>query len=196
MLSVPVFVPFPFGLKRTDIEQLEPAGIPDDDRQLLDCKKLELLTLMLETCRATLPLFDTVIVCAALVVPVLVVGKTRLVVDSATVVPVPVNDTVFGLPPAFTVNVPVLVPAAVGVNFTDIAQLLAAATLVPQVFVCEKLPVVVMPEMVNGAVPGLLNVTVCAGLVVFTSCVENVSEVGERVTEPCPAELYATGSDI
>src|SRR4051794_40131819 len=117
MLSVPVFVPFPFGLKRTDIEQLEPAGIPEDERQLFDCKKFELLTLTLETCKGTLPLFETETVCAALVVPVLVLGKIRLVVESKTVVPVPVNDTVLGLPPAFTVSVPVLVPAAVGVNF-------------------------------------------------------------------------------
>src|SRR3954447_25019909 len=94
MLSVPVFVPFPFGLKRTDIEQLEPAGIPDEETQLFDCKKLEVLTLMLDTCRATLPLFDTETVCAALVVPVLVLGKTKLVVDNATVVPVPVKGTV------------------------------------------------------------------------------------------------------
>jgi hypothetical protein len=42
---------------------------------------------------------------------------------------------------------------AVGVNVTAIPQLAPAASKLPQLFVCEKSPLVAIPEMVSGAVP-------------------------------------------
>ena len=51
--------------------------------------------------------------------------------------PVPVRLTTWGLPEALsvTLNVPVRVPAAVGVNFTLMLQLPPAATELPQLLV-------------------------------------------------------------
>ena len=55
-----------------------------------------------------------------------------------------------------------------GVNVTLIAQPAPAATLVPQLFVWAKSPVVVIPEIASGAVPVFDNVTFWAALVVPT----------------------------
>jgi len=80
--------------------------------------------------------FDTVNVCAALVVPVVCDANVRLAADSETTgagaVPVPESDTVCGVPAAFEAidTLAVLVPAAVGVNVTEIVQLAPAATVV------------------------------------------------------------------
>jgi hypothetical protein len=59
-------------------------------------------------------------------------------------------------------RVPVLVPLAVGLKVTGMVQLAPALTLVPQVLVSEKSPLVVMPDMVSEALPVLVSVTVCA----------------------------------
>jgi hypothetical protein len=62
-----------------------------------------------------------------------------------------------------TLSVPDLAPEAAGVNVTLIAQLAPTARLVPQLFVCEKspllVPVNVMLVRVNAAVPLLVRVT-------------------------------------
>jgi hypothetical protein len=57
------------------------------------------------------------------------------------------------------VKVPVLVPAAVGLKVTLREQLAPAATLEPQVWVCEKSPLVVMPVMVRVEFPVFVSVT-------------------------------------
>jgi hypothetical protein len=66
------------------------------------------------------PLFDTVTVCAALIVPTAWPPNVNAVgaIPIATATPVPVNATVCGLPVALSVNVivPLRAPAAVGVN--------------------------------------------------------------------------------
>src|SRR5258705_11485587 len=86
------------------------------------------------------PVFVSVTVCAALVVPTLREPKLKLVGERLTTgaVPVPVRLTICGLPVASSVivMVPVRVPVAVGVNVTLIVQLAPAATEVPQVLVC------------------------------------------------------------
>lgn len=191
MLSVPDFVPLPAGLKRTEIAQLDPGATPEAETQVFVCVKLELLMLTLETCSAAVPLFVTVTVCAELVVPVFWLGKIRLVVDSSTVVPVPVSETVCGLPAALSVifSVPFLVPGPVGVNFTAMEQLADAASEVPQALVCEKSPDVVMLEMLSAAVPVFRSVTICEPLVVFTKRVANDKDIGETDTAEFPDDV-------
>ena len=90
------------------------------------------------------------------------------------VAPVPVKLMVCGLPAALSAMLIVAVrdPATVGVKVVLMVQLLPAATLLPQVFVCAKSPGFVpaseMLEMLRVAFPVLESVTVCGALVVFT----------------------------
>ncbi len=69
--------------------------------------------------------------------------------------PVPVSETVCGLPVALSVmlSAPVLVPVAVGRNVTRMAQLAPAARLEPQVLVWEKSPLVLMLLMLSVVLP-------------------------------------------
>jgi hypothetical protein len=107
--------------------------------------------LMLEMFNAALPVLDSVTLCAALVVPTLCEPKVRLPTDrlAAGAAPVPLRLTVWGLPPALSAiaSDALRVPAAVGVNVTLIAQLLSAATLLPQVLVSAKSPGFVPPML-------------------------------------------------
>src|SRR5258708_1637278 len=77
-------------------------------------------------------------------------------------------------------------PVAAGVKVTLIVQLAAAATLVPQVFVCTKsllcAPVTVMLVIVKLAFPVLVRVTVCAVLVVPTDSAAKGRLPGVRLT--------------
>lgn len=61
-------------------------------------------------------------------------------------------------------------PVAVGLNVTPTEQLPPATTLDPQVLVCWKSPGFVpaseIAEMLSGALPELVSITLCAGLVV------------------------------
>ena len=78
---------------------------------------------------------------------------------------------------------PVRVPAASGVNVTEIVQLAGEGPkVVPQVLVCAKSPVA--GEIVIGVdpVPVFFTVTTLAALVVPTACEAKVSLVGEGVT--------------
>src|SRR5207245_7501265 len=98
----------------------------------------------------------------------------RLTVAGVTA-PVPDSATDCGLPVALSVIVtaPTRLPAAVGVKVTLIVQLAPPATLDPHVFVSEKspafVPVILMLVIVRLLPPVLLNVTVCAPLVLFAS---------------------------
>ena len=79
--------------------------------------------------------------------------------------PVPVRLAVWGLPAALslTVSVAARVPVAVGVKVTLIVQFAPAARLVPQLLVWPKspllVPVMVMPLMLNEALPEFESVT-------------------------------------
>ena len=83
-------------------------------------------------------------------------------------------------------TVAVRVPAAVGLNVRLIVQLPPAATELPQVFVSAKSPVLtpamLMLVMLKLALPVLLRVTLCAGLVVPTFSLAKVRHEGERLT--------------
>jgi len=87
---------------------------------------------------------------------------------TAGAVPVPVNETVCGLPPALSVTEmePVREPVAVGAKVTEIVQVPAAATEAPQVLVWLKSPLAAIVVIVSAADPVLVSVTTWAALVV------------------------------
>src|SRR5258708_764185 len=86
------------------------------------------------------PTLDSVTFFTGLFVPTLTLPKLRDGGESWIWVPVPVSDTVWGLPAAlsFTFNVAVSVLMVVGLNLTLIEQLALGATLVPQELVSVK----------------------------------------------------------
>jgi hypothetical protein len=105
-------------------------------------------------------LLVTVTLCGALVVPTLIVPNDRLFEEIfSALVPMPLRLAVGGLPLALsdTERMPVRDPPAVGKNVTAIVQFLPAPRLAPQLFVCEKLPLVVMFAMVRLAFPLLFR---------------------------------------
>jgi len=142
---------------------------------------------MLLMARVAVPVFDSVTVCAALVVPTVWLAKVSEVGERLAVVvgaaPVPVRPTVCGLPEALsvTLELPVRVPDAVGVNVTLMLQFPPDASEPPQLSVSAKSPLATMLLMVRVAVPVFDSVTVCAALVVPTLWLAKVSEVGERL---------------
>jgi len=73
----------------------------------------------------------------------------------APATPVPVRETVCGLPDAlsFTVTVPVMLPVATGVNVISIVQLAPEGRLDPHVCVSEKGVLAVMLNRLRVAVP-------------------------------------------
>ena len=85
----------------------------------------------------------------------------RLAEGELEALPVPLRDTVCGLPEALsvTVSVPVREPAAVGVKVTLTVQLLLAAREVPQLLLWAKLPEILTELMVRLAVPLFDKVT-------------------------------------
>ena len=90
--------------------------------------------------------------------------KLRLVGEKLTagaVIPIPVSDTVCGLPLALSVTetAPVREPATVGVKVTEMVQVPAAATEAPHVLVWLKSPLAAIVVMVRAAVPVLVSVT-------------------------------------
>ena len=88
-------------------------------------------------------------------------------------------------------------PAARGLKFTLIAQLVPAASEVPHVLLWPKsapfVPEMLIEVMVNVALPVLLRVTTLAGLAVFTAWFANVMLPGDRaVTGAIPVPVRGT----
>ena len=81
------------------------------------------------------PALVSVTVFAALVTPIACEPKFKLVGESFAVVPVPLRETVCGLPAALSVTLRAALrePLAVGLNVTLIVQLAPAASELPQV---------------------------------------------------------------
>jgi hypothetical protein len=156
MVSAPLRDPLAVGVKLTLTVQLEVAAtlVP----QLLVCAKSPLAWIPLILI-AVGPGFDTVTGCETLVLPSACAAKLRVTGFAFRTVfaPVPVSDTVCGLPAALsaTVRVPVRVPVPVGVKTTLTVQLVLAARLAPQLLVCEKSPIAAMLVMLAEAVPVL-----------------------------------------
>jgi hypothetical protein len=82
-------------------------------------------------------------------------------------------------------RVPVLVPSALGLKVTAIAQLAPALTMLPQVLVWEKSPMAAMLEIVSEALPVLVRVMVWA-LLAPTISAGKVSEAGDKLTTGPP----------
>src|SRR5256885_8202389 len=122
-----------------------------------------------------LPVLASVIVCAGLV------GETPRgantsdggVIETmgAGATPVPDNGTLCGLPAALVVSVSALVrvPLPEGVNVTFIVQLAPAASGEEQSDTLNSGPIAT-DEIVSDALPVLVSVTACAGLVVPIVC--------------------------
>jgi hypothetical protein len=95
------------------------------------------------------------------------------------------------------VNKPVLLPVAVGVNVTLMAQLAAGANPDPQVLSSAKSPVTVMLEIVKAAVPVLVIVIVCGALVDPSAWLVKVKLVADRLTTgaaaPTPERVTVCG---
>jgi hypothetical protein len=90
-------------------------------------------------------------------------------------------------------RVPRLVPAPGGLKDTEMAQLAPALTVLPQVLVWEKSPVVVMPKIVSEELPVLVSVTVWALLLIPTISGGKVSKEEDRLTwAPIPVPLKVT----
>jgi len=96
--------------------------------------------------------------------------------------PVPLKETVCGLPGALSVRAmePERVPAAVGVNVTVMMQLAPTPWPEPQVFVWAKSPLATMLLIVRARLPVLVKVTVCGALAVPTGWFPKLRIVLER----------------
>jgi hypothetical protein len=191
------FAPELPGLKVTLIGQLPLAAreLP----QVLVCAKVPgfIPPIPIELIESgPMPVFNKVTTCAALVVPTTWLPNDTVVglrdADGAT--PTPERGTLWLVAGLATViaRFADLLPVALGVNVTVILQLALMARVAgkgPQVFVWAKLtglvPLIEMPLICSGAVPGLDRVTVCAGLDVPACSLGN---------ESVPGETLATGS--
>lgn len=127
------------------------------------------------------------------VVPTVVDGKLsdvgdRLTTGAGGLAPVPESDSVCGEPVTLSAMLmeAVLVPAAVGLNATEIVQVPDAATDVPQVLVWMKSPVLEPANEsaipVSDAVPEFVRVTVWVADVDPTVVLVKVSDAGLRET--------------
>src|SRR5437899_2397171 len=152
--------------------------------------------------RVAVPLLVRVTVCTGLVVLRRWSPKARLVGAKVTAgtIPVPASDTDCGLRGASSVMVTVAVRAlaAVGVNVRLTRQLAPATTVAPFVQVVPAAmakspgfkPARAMLVMLRVAVPLLVRVTVCTGLVVLRRWSPKARLVGAKVTAgamPIPA---------
>jgi hypothetical protein len=155
-----------------------------------------------EMASVAVPLFVSVTVCAALVVPWSWLPKVSDESDTAAfgtngTVPVPLKAMVCGLPDTLSeiVSVPVNAPALEGAKETETVQLAAAASAPPQLFVWVKDALAAIAEMVSVPVPLFVNVTVFAVLVVPWSWLPKFSDdgatstIGTAIAATCPARL-------
>jgi hypothetical protein len=113
--------------------------------------------------------------------------------------PFPESATVFGLFAAFEVmvSVPVCAPVVVGAKVTVTAQLFPGASDAGHVLVSVNCPLTVMLEIVTGAEPVLVSVTVPGWHVWFTCVSGNCRLLVESVTAapliPVPARVMLCG---
>jgi hypothetical protein len=198
MLRVPVRLPVEVGVKVTDNVHDPPVArlVP----QLWLTAKSPEAAIEVKL-RAAVPEFVSVTAWAALVLPTVSAANVRLVGESVTAgavttgaAPVPVNNTVCGEPIALsvTLTVPVLLPAAVGVNVTDRVQVPLAARLEPQFWLTAKSPETTIEVRANAALPEFVSVTVWAVLVVPVVCEEKVRLVGESVADGACTDVMTT----
>jgi hypothetical protein len=162
-VTAAVRVPSAVGVKVTEMIQLAPtaSAVP----QVLVCaKSLAFVPVTaMGLVNATEPFAVTVTVMAALVVLRYRLGRVRLegVNVRVAAVPVPERLTDWGLPLAVSVivRVPESAPIAVGVKVTSMVQVALAATVLPQLLVSAKSPLVAIDKTVNAELPVLVKET-------------------------------------
>ena len=149
--------------------------------------------------RDVLPALASVVTCGWLVTPTGWKPKFKFVGVTPTNVPVPVSETVCGLPPPLSTTLRAAVFSSLrGVKVTLMVQLLPAGTRVPQVLVWAKapglLPVKCSSPMLKLWVLVFVKVTVWGGLVVPTNWVAKVSFDGDSATTvPTPVSGTTCG---
>jgi len=198
---LPVTPPVVTGAKVTEMAQLAPAA--SDAPQLLvslnNPTRGELGAEMPVMVNGALPVLLSVTVCAAEVVPAAAEKLSDEGESEATgrgaAVPVPLRLIICGEPVALSVTrmLPVTPPVVTGAKVTEMAQLAPAASDAPQLLVSLNNPTrgelgAEMPVMVNGALPVLLSVTVCAAEVVPAAAVK-LSDAGVRTATGAEAAV-------
>jgi hypothetical protein len=189
IVTIPVLVPVALGVNVTGRRQLAPAS--SELPQVLASAKSPVTAIPLIQ-SALVPVLLIVTDWAGLVVSQFCQGKVnvRLERETTGAVPVPNRVTLCGLPAALSVIVTAAfrAPTAVGVKVTLIVQLAFGATGLPAAQVVPvasaKSPALapVNPTLVKVrfAVPLLVTVTVCAALVVVTTCAGKFRLAGAR----------------
>ena len=205
-------------MKVTVIVQLPPAAsVLGEAGQVLVCAKSALLVpviVMPLMVNAALPVFFTAKLCGALDVPLIWLPNASALGDKLTAgplaTPVPCKATTWGLPAALEETLTAADSLAVveGVKVTVIVQLPPAASVLGeagQVLVCAKsallVPVIVMPLMVNAALPVFFTVKLWGALVVFSGWLPKASVAGDKLTAgplviPIPCKATAWGLPV
>ena len=170
-----VRAPLRVGAKLTLTVQFAPGArlVPQVRDEMMNCpgfaptKPIELIVAV------AVPVFVSVKVCGALVLPRVTVPKFQDagVSVAAGCTPVPVSVTIWGLvtSESVIVSVPVRTPVVVGAKTTLIRQLRPGFRVVPQFVASEKFVLQVMLLIVSGVVPTFDTVTICDALRVPTS---------------------------
>jgi hypothetical protein len=194
IVSVPEAAPTVAGANETEMVQDEPAAMLAV--QVFVWIK-GALAVTLATCMGPVPVFDTVTVLAALVLPWTWEEKARLagVTVATGAVPTPARATVCTAPKlpesSLTVSTPVTGPVTDGAKVTPTVQFDPAATvLFGQLVVegsSENPPVAEMVPRSSGLPPKFAIVIVCGGLLVPTFC---------EILKPRGVKLIAEGRGL
>ena len=150
-VMVAVREPVAVGVKVTEIVHWDIAGrLPPHVFVCAKSPGSSPMKVMLPIVNAVERLLVRVTILAGLVVPTVSAASVMEVGDTfACTMPVPDNDAVCGLLGAssVTVSVPNSAPMMLGVNVTDMVHCPLPGTLLPQVLVWAKSPLVAMLEM-------------------------------------------------
>ena len=140
--------------------------------------------------------FVNVIVCAAAVVPTVVLAKVRLLGDMATgAKPVPERVTICGLLAELSVNVsvPAAAPRMTGEKVTPMVQVAPAPMLAPQVLVATvNAPLVAILAKLRATFSWFVSVTDVIALVLPTATLEKFRVLAETVTGMMPVPVRLT----
>lgn len=159
-------VPVADGVNVTEIVHVDALPATVAQPELVSAKSpafvpvMAMLVMVSVDCKALV----RVRVCGLLAVPTAGLVKARLgglnTTADAVAVPVKVKDCVVGVALSVIVSVPLAAPALAGVNVTLRAQLLPAATEVPQVLVSPNPLLATTLVIVSARLPVFFSVTV------------------------------------
>jgi hypothetical protein len=199
IINDPVRLPATVGVKITEIMQAVPTAtfVP----QVFVWAKSPDAAIDVMVSGAVPELFS-VTICAALLVLSVCKAKVRLVGERVTAgaagaTPEPLSATICGelLTLSVIVSDPVRVPAAVGVNITEIEQVALTASELPQVSLSAKSPVAMMEAMESAALPELVSVMLCRGLELSTVKLLKLRAVLESVARGAPGLMVRVSAD-